>query len=147
MYDDLIRRLHEAQAILALTSAGEWKTEASNGQCQIINLAGYTHQVPLQVADHLNTPDADAMVHCHNLLPQLLADVLAALEGKPDPGLDIWLCPNCNVWLSLDEPVCSRCGATSPTTTTTTMADKLCPKCHSLLPVDLDKCPRCGAAL
>ena len=118
MHEDLRERIHLAQAILAASSSGEWQPKDAGPELTyVVNLAGYTHGVPLIVAAAMARPDADALVHCHNLLPQLLADVLAALEDVGE------------------------------TTTTTTMADKLCPKCQALLPLDLDKCPLCGAAV
>jgi len=73
--------MEEARATLARMTPGWWEIEQTGDTCQVINQAGYTHQVPLVVAQGMTRADAEGLVFCHNLLPQLLAKIAEALPS------------------------------------------------------------------
>lgn len=76
---DLKEQIAAAQEILGRMAPGWLEVQELGGQCQVINQAGFTCPVPLVVASGMTRADAEGLVFCRNLLPQLLAKIAGAL--------------------------------------------------------------------
>jgi hypothetical protein len=78
---DLKEQIAAAQEILGRMAPGWLEVQELDGRYQVVNQAGYTHQAPLVVADNMTRADAEGLVFCRNLLPQLLAKITESLPS------------------------------------------------------------------
>jgi hypothetical protein len=77
--DEIKREIVAAQEIISRMAPGWLEVQELDSQCQVINQAGFTCPVPLVVASGVTRADAEGLVFCRNLLPQLLAKIAEAL--------------------------------------------------------------------